>query len=199
MTKNTSCVIIGGGPSASNIDLESIPDSYDVIGVNRSGLEVERCDFVFSADLFWVHRNLKLLKNNKNIFAVPHLHHYQGSNPEHLDIPVPYRYVNRKPGVGVSGDSSYVYFGDNSGFAALNFANTLYDYVILVGFDLQETGGHWHGGYGRLSIAEKNKSLYTKWARSFDRIADDLSATVVNTSLDSAISQIPYASFEDAI
>lgn len=69
--------------------------------------------------------------------------------------------------------------------------------VILLGYDLQRTGGraHWHGDHPR---GLGNAGAIDKWPQHFEELAADLSGVeVVNCSRESALEIFPRGRLED--
>ena len=67
-----------------------------------------------------------------------------------------------------------VHHGQNSGYQAVGLAYHLKaDRIILIGFDMQRTGGksHWHGDHPR---GLNNADAVHKWPRHFPALAADL-------------------------
>jgi hypothetical protein len=87
--------------------------------------------------------------------------------------------------VGFSKEADTINGGGNSGHQAIHLAATFgARKIVLLGFDMQRTGGkeHWHGKHeGRLP----NGSGFAQWMRSMAYLARDLKARgveVVNCS-----------------
>lgn len=73
--------------------------------------------------------------------------------------------------------------------------------MILLGFDMQETGGksHWHGNHpGALN----RHSPYKSWIPNFERLARDLrdaGVDVVNATRETALNCFKKVNLEDAL
>lgn len=99
-------------------------------------------------------------------------------------------YAPSRTGQGLCREPWVVNQGLNSGYQALNLA---YHFgarqVLLLGFDMQKTGGksHWFGDHpGKLNVP----SPYTEFVKRFDLLAKDLEAegvNVINCSRDTAL------------
>lgn len=92
--------------------------------------------------------------------------------------------------------------GGNSGFQAVHLAATFgATRIVLLGFDMQRTGGkeHWHGKHeGRLP----NGVGFGPWMRAMRHLANDLKAMgveVVNCSRVTAMTCFPRAKLEDTL
>lgn len=69
--------------------------------------------------------------------------------------------------------------------------------VILVGYDMQRTGGrnHWHPDHR----GAENCSLVATWPSLFERISGLFSARVVNASRETAVTCFPRERLEEAL
>ena len=82
--------------------------------------------------------------------------------------------------------------GNNSGFQAINLAY-LHGYrrILLLGYDYQNSGQHWHGRHG----GHLNKSPdMRRWIRHMDNaypLMVEAGLTIINCSRDTAITSIP--------
>ncbi|MDG3040445.1 hypothetical protein [Roseicyclus marinus] len=104
------------------------------------------------------------------------------------------RGLGREPGV--------IHHGANSGYQAIGLAYQLgADRIILVGLDMQHTGGrsHWHGDHPK---GLGNAWGIEGWRKNFDALAADLEAEgveVINCSIDTALTCFPQADLRDVI
>lgn len=99
-------------------------------------------------------------------------------------------YVPSRAALGLCREPWVLHQGLNSGYQALNLA---YHFgaarVLLLGFDMQKTGGktHWFGDHpGKLNVP----SPYNEFVKRFDAIAADLEqdgVEVVNCSRETAL------------
>ena len=134
-------VIVGGGPSASDCDFETLKGAVTVATVNDGFRKLPWADICITADGWWLQkRALEIQRFRGRVIAIL---------PKHLpDRPCQYERVERVSGVGFDGVPGRAHFGDNSGFAALNWAVAEgFKRIALIGFDYNPQGGHWHGGY----------------------------------------------------
>lgn len=106
----------------------------------------------------------------------------------------------REPGFHKSPDT--INGGGNSGYQAVHLAATFgAARIILLGFDMQRTGGkhHWHGKHeGRLV----NGVGFPFWIRNFGPLAKDLAARgieVVNCTRETALECFPRMPIEQAL
>ena len=95
-----------------------------------------------------------------------------------------------------------VHHGQNSGYQAVGLAYHLKaDRIILIGFDMQRTGGksHWHGDHPR---GLNNADAVHKWPRHFPALAADLredGVEVVNCTIETALTCFPCADLRDVL
>lgn len=106
----------------------------------------------------------------------------------------------REPGFSTEADT--INGGGNSGYQAVHLAATFgAARILLLGFDMQRTGGkaHWHGNHeGRLP----NGVGFPGWIRNFAALARDLKARgveVVNCSRETALACFPRATIDEAL
>lgn len=92
--------------------------------------------------------------------------------------------------------------GGNSGYQAIHLAATFgAKRIVLLGFDMQRTGGkeHWHGKHeGSLP----NGAGFVAWMKSLGDLAKDLrhmGVEVVNCSRTTALRHFPCASLEETL
>lgn len=94
--------------------------------------------------------------------------------------------------------------GKNSGYQAINLAAGLgATRIVLLGFDLQKTGGavHWHGSHvGKLS--DPRDDTFKRWHRYFPTLAKGLQqhgVEVVNATPTTALTCFPCQSLSEAL
>jgi hypothetical protein len=97
-----------------------------------------------------------------------------------------------------STDPTYINYGDNSGFQAVNLALLFgCKRIVLVGFDMR--GGHFFGDY-KDGLHNASDETYAGYAKKFAHAAKHLPAdvSIVNATSGSAMKCFPMMSFEDA-
>jgi hypothetical protein len=100
--------------------------------------------------------------------------------------------LRKLPGFNVKGHS-------NSGACAIALAAKFgAARVILLGYDMQKTGGrtHWHGSHPK---GLGDAGSMPKWAAQFAGLARMLRIPVVNASRQTALTAFPRASLEDCL
>lgn len=186
--------LVGGGPSAGELDLEQLRDRGLVIAINDAARRLPWADVMFTADMSYVLRRQDLIRGfaGTKILAAP----AGFSLPAGLG---PVERVERMP-VGATSEDPMATITGNSGFSALILAAARgASRVVLVGFDM--TGpGHWFGEYEwkcRLGVEE-----YPDWVAQMDAVAEWLRARgcdVVNVNPNSAIRCFRFADLGDML
>ena len=105
------------------------------------------------------------------------------------------------PGRGNRGlGRDVMHFGDNSGYQAINLAYLWgAGRIILLGFDMQRTGGRAHF-FGDHPGALNSGTQYTDFAPHFWQLADDLRAEgveVINCTRETALACFTRARIDD--
>lgn len=104
---------------------------------------------------------------------------------------------------GLSTDPRYLHCGRNSGHQALNLAFLRgADPIILVGFDMQLTGGavHWHGHHDGLN--NPRVDLCAEWCRRFASSAAQAAAAgvrIINASVETALTCFERMPIDEAL
>jgi len=95
-----------------------------------------------------------------------------------------------------------IHSGLNSGYQAIGLAYALgADRIILIGYDMQHTGGarHWHGDH---PDGLKNAQGVEKWVKHFESLAVDLEGEgieVVNCTIETALTCFQRADLRDVL
>lgn len=104
----------------------------------------------------------------------------------------------RRPGFCLTGEA--VHYGDNSGYQAINLA--LYmgaRRVVLLGFDMQATGGRRHY-FGNHPGAMNKEHPYRIWLAAFDEAARlHPTLDIINATRDTALIAWPRMTIEEAL
>ena len=101
---------------------------------------------------------------------------------------------------GFSFDPEVIFYGDNSGFQALNLAVLLGSpYIVLVGYNLSSKNGYHFFGEHKAGL--HNQQHFERWVPEFDHAAKKLpeGIQIINATPDSALTSFPQMSLEDAI
>lgn len=109
------------------------------------------------------------------------------SNPEAARI-YELNFIRSEQGGGVSNMPGVIRQGGNSGFQAVGLALHFgAARVILLGYDMQLTGGktHWHGDHKRLGNPMTDKMK--RWHGRFSLMAAETSVPIVNATRQTAL------------
>lgn len=205
--KGSDVFIIGGGPSINNQDL-SLIHSKRVIGVNNAYLLGDWVDACWFGDCKWYNWHRKRLQLYNGIVAhtcpsgqkkgLPGFHFYARDRKKHYGITVKLKHIS---------------WNNNSGISAINFAYHMgAKRIILLGFDMCDspTGQtHYHGGHTeQIRTAKykqnkrKNVRPYPRFLTAFPTVAKDaktLGLEIINTSMDSVITEFPKQLLEEVV
>lgn len=118
--------------------------------------------------------------------------------------------TGNKKKIGISTNPSMVCWNRNSGAAAISLAAwTGVKRIILVGFDmtldLTNKEQHFHNNYreiGKSALLKQEQLPFTKHLESWGAIkrdADNMGIEILNTSLDSAIKEIPKVHIKELL
>jgi len=159
--------VVGGGPSLIGFDFRVLRQQQ-VLAINDAFLHIPWATALFSLDARWIKQRRKEAEQfSGEIYLAVH------SNFNCFDDPGKGVYLQSIPqGTGLSSDPSSIH-GTNSGFGAVNLAFLKRaSRIVLLGFDFNSGGKHWHKGYpwqGR-----PNNVMYSKWAERLEEAAPQL-------------------------
>ena len=196
--------IIGGGPSLTGFDFESLSD-LDTIAVNVAALDVPDPTYCITADS-GIFRKLQVgdFKKVKTTWVLV-------TNPNHCSMKMrDGRFVQEGSGyvhnlfaanmiirnAGVEGIGfSFEDFrtGYNSGFCAFQLAVLLgYENIYLLGFDLRSGGtSHYHKRYNGRSIQSADlEKFYRNWVKAIPMVKERTNINVFSCSKTSRLNRI---------
>lgn len=187
-------VVIASGPSLTEADVDHVRGKAAVIAVSDNYQIAPWADHLYAYDTTW-------WGYHKPIVA----HCFRGrlwTGCERVkDIYPDITFVPTRRGDADVGDR-YLVNGQNSGLQALCLAAYLKARrILLLGFDIQHTGGerHW---FGRHPKGWGNADTAHKWVRHFDRIAPQFACRdveVINCSRETALQCFPRATITEAL
>ena len=105
---------------------------------------------------------------------------------------------------GLSDRTGYINQGGNSGYQAIGLAHQFgASRVLLLGYDMQRTGGksHWHGDHPK-PLGNVAKLLPGQWVKQMDRLALDAAACgleIINCSRQTALSCFPRTTIKECL
>lgn len=189
-------VIVGSGPSASDVPLDLGRGLARFIAINESWRLCRWAEMLLAGDAAWWQHNrgcpefagIKVTVDQKPLreeWGVKRL--VCGKVSDRMEF-------ERLGRVG---------WGGNSGFCALNLAAQLKPArILLVGLDMRlDHGAHWHGPHKK-GLGNPRLSLIERWRRAIDGAASELAAVgihVVNCSPTSALRAYPKMGFAQAL
>jgi len=188
--------IIGGGESLKGRNIQILHEKGLVVGVNRAA-EFAKCHASFTIDHSFIRNCAPLLQSWANGGGQEV---YAAVGNTWLDEmpPIPgVTYLQRVQGKGVGFNPGQIVNGCNSGYGALCLAVMKRARRIwMLGFDMGANNNHWHDGYKWGS--QRSKIYFSRWAKRFEEIRDDLpdGVEVFNCNPDSAIVAFPFSTYD---
>lgn len=202
----STIAIIGGGPSIKEIDTELLfSGKCRTIGVNH-GFRIGPVDVLWFGDHSWYEINQASVNNfaglkltcDTRLPEMPWPHHIKrirrcqiGSKPEREGL---HGIESQRP--------DYVRWNNNSGGSAINVAYHLgASRILLLGFDMRRVGAeaHFHDFYPK---RKESNDPYKRHLDCFPQIAidaHDLGLEIINCTPDSAITQFPFMTLNEAL
>lgn len=181
-----SWFVIASGPSLRKQDVASLEGQH-VLCINENYLLAPWAPVLYASDGRWWdwHQNrpeLKAFKGRKI------------TQDEEAAGRYGLEYIKSVDADGLSRDPAYVHKGSNSGIQAINLAYHLgARRVVLLGFDMQATGGktHWHG---RHPGEADDYGPWHKWIRRYEGVARDadlMGLEIINATRETALTCFP--------
>lgn len=194
-------VVVASGPSfndaqAAEIGAARAADRVRVIAVNDNWRRVPAADLVYACDGRWVRHNRPAIVAAG--FAGEQWTQDEGAARAFGLCRV--RHVRRP---GLTRTACTVHGGGNSGYQAINLAYLFgARRIVLVGFDMQPTGGELHW-FGRHPTPEMDRRMpFAHWLGQFADLARDLAAEgvdTINATRETALRCFRRATFAEAI
>lgn len=199
---NDTCIIVAGGPSASEAPLAACRGLSRVIVINEGYRLAPWADAVYAADVAWW-QNKKGLKEFRGLRVTQSdqvQKMYGGIRRVNLRRT---RQIIRSPRGTIAAGSDDRGRYANSGFQALNLAVQFgARRIILVGYDMTlECGEHWHGRH-EAPLNNPNPDGIAVWRRNLDLAAEYLAVIgveVLNASKISALEAYPKVDLRDCL
>lgn len=164
-----------------------------VIVVNSSYTLAPWADLLYACDLKWWEHYKPEFAGIKVTQAEAYMSVDMGLN----------RVIGR-PGMGLSFDPSFIHFGNNSGYQAINLAFHLTGgaRTFLLGFDMKlGKKSHWHGDHGG-KLSNPTQTAIDGWLANFDAMARDANVAgfeIVNCSRDTALTCFRRSTIQEAL
>lgn len=189
--KGETVVVIASGASLTKEDVEFCRGKARVAVVNDNYKLAPFADLLYAADPEWWD------------YHIPLLGEFKGEKWTQCEFSAPKHNLNHVMGYwrhGPSLDRNHIHYGMNSGFQCVNLVFLMgAKRIILLGFDMQMTGGkrHWFGNHP--GALDRN-SQYEKWARYMDNAALKYARAgceILNASRETALKEYRRVSLAD--
>lgn len=202
-----TAVLIASGPSLTKGQVASAKAAWwegrvRVLGVNDSYKLAPWMEGLYAADPPWWQMHIRAVRDT----YIPMLMSQDESACERWGlrhVPGPPQARLEQSDNGLSLDPSYINFGQNSGFQALNIAYHLgATRILLLGYDMKLGPGgkaHWFGSHPAGLCQNDN---YERWIPPFKKAAKQLEKAgveVINCTPGSAIKCFPASTIEGAL
>lgn len=187
MTQKHLWTLLATGPSLNQKQADYIRGKSNVLVINDSYRIAPWADCLYACDMKWWQWQYK--DHQAKIEA------FQGEKWT-LDKEAAEKYglfhINSEANKGLSTDPDIIYQGMNSGYQAINLA---YHFgarkIILLGYDMQQTGGnkHWFGNH-----PDDSQPNYNTIKQLFDDIAQSMASLkleIINCTEITALTSFP--------
>jgi hypothetical protein len=200
--RGRTVVLLGGGPSLGAAEFERVGrarrrDDCRVVAINNAYARCPDADVLYFADSRWWewHRERAGFREFRGQRCSIE---GTGSTVDSPDV-----HILRNAGTGdeapggLSTRPDALTTGANSGYQAIGFAIAAgASRIILLGYDMQYTGGrsHWHDGHPIKSNEGTYKSVFRS---TFDKLKTDV--PIINASASTALTCFPRATIESLL
>jgi hypothetical protein len=193
---NPECVVIvGGGPSVTQCDVDYCADRAFVIAVNSSYLLAPCAEVVYFCDsrfYMWHKKRAEFQQIRGELATLENVRSVTDLRVHHL---------RQGLGKGLATETDTLNHGSNSGYQCINLAAHLgARLIVLLGFDMRTVDGatHWHGGHPQGASAQ----VYEVMLRKFPSLVAPLVARriqVINATPNSALKVFPTADLREVV
>lgn len=194
-------VCCASGPSFSLEQMRVLQDKMRLISlgwrtivVNTTWQRLPDADVLYAGDRTWWDEHLLAVRCgfNGELWTQDRwtAHHAGIHHIQHSDEP------------GLSHVRGRVHSGGNSGYVAIGLAYLFgAREILLVGFDMQDTGGmsHWHGNHPATLNQDRP---YKRWLEAMPALAENLKhvgVSVINCSTETALTCFPRGDLESCL
>jgi hypothetical protein len=174
--------VVASGPSLTAEDVSSLKGQH-VLCINENYRMAPWADVLYACDGHWWdwHDGAKSFKGRK-------ITQDKGAAEKYG-----LEYIESRDADGLSRDPAYIHRGSNSGIQAINLAAHWTRRIVLLGFDMQATGGkaHWHGKHPGQS---GDYSPWHKWMWRYELVARDaerMGVEIINATRETALRCFP--------
>lgn len=194
--------VIAGGPSLTSEDARRAQSIGPVIAVNDAYRKAPNAAIHYAADGDWWCEHWEVVRRLPGIQVTCDAR-ASLKVAEAIGLHV-VELVGGPEGRGLSLDPARIHSGRNSGYQALNIAVlTGAARVLLLGFDMQRTGGraHWFGDHPA-NLRNPDTAMARNWVREFDAVPADAARAgceIINCSRETALTVFPRMPIEDVL
>lgn len=193
--KDRPAILMATGPSLTSEVIETVrkyKDNFVILGCNDTYSVVDFLDLHYACDYhWWVEHAESYIEKYPNL--LPYTQSKEASEKWGFHL------VEGRGRKGLSINSNYIHWGNNSGYQLLNLALLAgCSKFILVGYNMQVVDGkrHYFGNHpGKLNTL----SPYTKFVRQYNTIQKRLKPYIVNCTPNSALTMFRYNNLEDEL
>lgn len=188
-----TCVICASGPSLCKEDIDYCRDrGWSLAAVNNSWELAKDSKIIYAADYRWwakYHERVKSESSAELYTASAKASDEFGLNRVFL-----------LPGVGYSNRKGYAHTGSLSGFQAIQIAGwEKPSKIILLGYDMQHTGGktHFHGDHEDLTWP--NCPNLDRQIGGFSKLAEQSPIEIINCTRETALECFPRMELDKVV
>jgi Protein of unknown function DUF115 len=185
--------IVASGPSLAAWQVEYLRGKAKVIACNGSFQAMTYPAIVYGCDeSFWKHYAAAVKAAGHECWT----QHAKAARKYGLN------WIKSVDKPGLPDTPDMLHFGGNSGYQAICLAVCMgAERIILIGFDMQETGGRWHW-HDDLRGVEGKDPIIARWAKAFPPLADGLrqrGIETINCTIETALNCFPRADLRNVL
>jgi hypothetical protein len=195
--QGATVVILASGPSLNAEDVEAVRVARSagkcrVIAINNTWERAPWADALYACDAGWWEAYQPEFKGER--WSQHERAAEFGANR-----------IEGKPGNALSFHPDHISHGGNSGFQAINLALHMgAAKIVLLGFDMQATGGksHWHGDHERARLTNPKWPTFIGWHKAMNRAhdqLDEIGLEHINASRETALESWPRMTIQEAL
>lgn len=189
----STIILIAGGPSLTRADVALCEQSgHPLLGINNAYQITDKLSIHYACDTKWWRKHWNQIYKGPDRYSLK-------KNDKDAGVTGVTQMENDGT-YGISHQWPKLRTGQNSGYQAINLAYLLgYKTLILLGYDMQETGGevHWHGLHQ--GLMNPSDTQFSRWRENFIVLAHELrdrGLEVINATRQTALECFPRADLE---
>lgn len=192
MWEDKTVVIIGGGPSLTQDQVDYVKGKARLIGINDAYRVAPEIAILYACDLKWWNWHHEKTVGLQCLKVTPD----KEAAAKYKDL----IYIEGAHEKGLSLDPAKIHYGKNGGYQAINLAAHLgANKIILIGFDQRfpKNQSHWFGDH-----PDNVRSVYTNWTGDWKSIVEPLkrlNIEVINCTPGSALTVFPMAELKETL